>query len=437
MLALVAAACSSSGGDDSSTASSAPATTALPSDPTATTVPLGDGCPAPRSPEAPEGPSADAVTLETDTGVQVDLVRYPRPDSAGDPWSQWGQGLVLPDGRFLSAMGDHGGADANSYLFVYDPATRRITRFTDLLSHTDHEPGAWGFGKVHAPMVPGPCGEVYLSSYWGSSQGLTYTDGYDGDVLFRLDQSLALEAVAVPVAEHGLPSLAAVASEGLVYGEAHDPERTGPDRGAFFVYDVEQGEVVFRSDDERHIGFRSILVDGDGTAYLAAEGGRLLVWEPGADELTVHPETLPGGQWLRAATVPAPDGTVYGVTNREANRLFALRPDGSIDDLGSAGEYTASLALDPTGGRVYWVPGAHGEAWQDGTPLMALDTATGEQTVVAELNELAERELGLTLGGTYDVAVDPSGELVYIGFNAGPDHDETFGETVLAVVHLP
>lgn len=377
------------------------------------------------------------MTLETETGLQVDFVRYPRPESEGDPWSQWGQGLVLADGRFLSAMGDHGGPDANSYLFVYDPATRRITRFTDLLSHTDHQPGAWGFGKVHGQMVAGPCGEVYLSSYWGSSQGLTYADGYDGDVLFRLDpQSLALEAVDVPVAGHGLPSLAGYRPEGWIYGEAHDPERTGPDRGAFIVYDVEQREVIFRSDDERHIGFRNILVDGDGTAYVAAEGGRLLVWEPGADELAVHPETLPGGQWLRASTTPAPDGTVYGVTNRESNRLFALRPDGSIDDLGSAGDYTASLALDPAGERVYWVPGAHGEAWEHGSPLMALDTATGEQTVVAELNELAERELGLTLGGTYDVAVDPSGELVYIGFNAGTDHEDTFGETVLAVVHL-
>ncbi len=53
-------------------------------------------------------------------------------------------------------MGDHRGADGNSYLFVFDPATRKLTRFTDILSQVDHQPGAWGYGKIHAQIVAGP-----------------------------------------------------------------------------------------------------------------------------------------------------------------------------------------------------------------------------------------------------------------------------------------
>ena len=33
----------------------------------------------------------------------------------------------------------------------------------------EHEPGAWGYGKIHAQMVVGPCGEVYVATYWGDA----------------------------------------------------------------------------------------------------------------------------------------------------------------------------------------------------------------------------------------------------------------------------
>ena len=42
------------------------------------------------------------------------------------------------------------------------------------------------------------------------------------------------------------------------------------------------------------------------------------------------------------------------------------------------------------------------------------------------------------MGGTYDVVADPSGDKVYIGFNAGdPASRDTFGSVVLVVVDLP
>jgi hypothetical protein len=363
---------------------------------------------------------------------------YPRPESRGDPWSQWGQGLVLPDGRFVAAMGDHLGRDGNSHLFVYDPERRRMTRFTDVLANVDHTDGEWGYGKIHGQLVPGECGEVYLVTYWGTDQGIRFGGNYRGDVLFRLDTTaLRLEPLGAPVPEHGIPSLAGFAPEGLVYGEAVVPapdDPNGSKRGAFFAYDVATGEVEFRADDERLNGFRNVIVAADGTAYVSAAGSRLLVYEPGATELTEHPQPLPGG-FLRASTRPAPDGTVYGVTERPA-RLFAFRPDGAIDDLGAAAGYTASVALHPDGTRFFYVPGAHGDSAEQGTPLIAVDTDTGEQTTVVELNELAEEQLGLTVGGSYSVAVDPSDDRVYVGLNAGADRDEPWGEVVLVVVDL-
>ena len=426
-----AAACSSGGDSASERRSGRPAPTA---------ADAAGACGRVPEPREAEGPSAETVLLQgpDDGGPAVEGAVYPRPDYRGDPWSQWGQGVALADGRFVSAIGDHLGPDGNSYLFVYEPERERITRFADVLSHAEHEAGDWGYGKVHGQMLAGPCGEVFFGTYYGDLDGLEYGGTYRGDLLFRVDPStLEVERLGVPVPERGLPSLAGPTPDGILYGEAVDPLPADPDAypgGAFFAYDPARDRILFRSDDERHSGFRNILVDGEGTAYLATDDSRLLVYEPGSTELRVHPERLPGG-WLRASTLPAPDGTVYGVTNEPFN-LFALRPDGSIRDLGPAGGYTASLALHPDGRRFFFVPGAHGDSWQKGTPLVAVDTDTGEQEVVVELNQLAERELNLTLGGTYNVAVDPSGERVYVGFNAGPDRDDPWGQVVLVVVHL-
>ena len=410
--------------------------------PVSTVEARGDGCDPGAEPAPPPGPSADAVTLQEGDAENPDVeaVVYPRPDYEGDPWSQWGQGLVLADGRYLSGMGDHLGRDGNSYLFVYDPETGRITRFTDVLSQVEHEEGEWGYGKVHGQIVAGRCGEAYVATYWGTDQGIEFGRSYRGDLLFRLDTtSLELEPLGTPLPEHGIPSLAGPGADGLVYGEAVVPapeQAAGSKQGAFFAYDTAAGEVAFRADDERLNGFRNVIVSDGGTAYVSAGGSRLLVYEPGAAELQLHPEPLPGG-FLRASTRPGRDGTVYGVTERPA-QLFALRPDGAIDDLGAAEGYTASLALHPDGERFFYVPGAHGDSAElGGTPLIAVDTETGEQTTVVELNALAEQELGLTLGGSYSVAVDPSGDRVYVSLNAGEDRDEPWGEVVLVVVDLP
>ena len=270
----------------------------------------------------PDGPSAEAATFDID-GVQVDLAVYPRPDYEGKPWSDWGQGIILPDGRYLSAMGDHLGQDGNSYLFVFDPESNRLTRFADAQSLVGHEAGSWGYGKIHAQMVQPSCDSIVFGTYWGNRRDIEYSGSYTGDYLFHLDpSSLEIEPLGVPLEEHGIPSLATAG--GLIYGEAASPIADAPpERGSFFVYDPESREVVYQSDDPTHTGFRSILVAPDGSAFVAADNSKVLRYEPGG-ELTEYAEPLPAG-WLRAATAPTEDGTVYGVST-QPDRFFRCAP---------------------------------------------------------------------------------------------------------------
>ncbi len=443
-LALVAAACSSAtpslvGDDDVAagpvTTIAGADTTPAPTEATATTAACSSA-----GGEAVPWTSEVAVEATTyqepgngEPGVQA--VVYPHPDYRGRPWSQWGQGYVTSHGRFYSAVGDHLGADGNSYIYEYDPETSTLTLITDILDVVDHVEGDWGFGKVHAQMVEGPCGEIFLSTYWGSRRGLEFTEGYQGDLLLELDPDARTTAeVGVILPEHGVASLASWPEGGLLYAEATDP--FAQKQGSFVVLDAETGEVVFENDDDAHGGYRTIAVDPSGRAFITWNDTSLAVYDPATNTLTPTDLKMPGGT-LRGATVADADGTVYAVS-KEPPVFFSLSADGEITEMTPATGYTTSIALAPDGSRFYYVPSAHGRSWQQGAPLIAVDTATGEQEVVVELQPIVGEAMGMLLGGTYGVSVDATGKRVYIGLNSGDAATgDDFGEIVLVVVTLP
>ena len=151
LVLLLAAGCSAAPPAAESTGDTEPATT-VPDTPTT----RGEG----RGDRGDRGDRAGTTTRRAAVGAGASAARHPAatasssrfpprccwrnpgsrpsctPDPAyeGNPWSQWGQGIVLADGRFLSAIGDHCGEDGNSYLYSYDPATSTLTQFADVLS---------------------------------------------------------------------------------------------------------------------------------------------------------------------------------------------------------------------------------------------------------------------------------------------------------------
>lgn len=439
-VALLTVSCAGTGGSGARAAgdSGAQSSTSSTNGGTATSPSLASDCGFPAGEPFLESQSVELGDLGKVDGVGVRGAAYPHPDHEGNPWSQWGQGIVVDDGRYYSAIGDHLAEDGNSYLYEYDPASGTLTMIGDVLSYVDHVPGTWGYGKIHGQMVPGPCGEVYFSTYWGSYRDIEFEGSYEGDILFRLDPSnRTLRPLGVPVEHHGQASLGSAPEYGLVYGEAADPlaRAEGIKKGPLFAYDVINEEVAFVGPDNPHTGYRSILVDAEGVAYYSIGGGELAAYDPETGETHTHEAKLPG-DWLRAVTSVGPDGSVYGVT-REPDTFFAMRPDGSIERLGNALGYTASMALSPDGSTFYYMPGAHGNSVDWNSPLVAVDTATGEERVVAELHDVVESGLGYNLGGTYNVAVSADGGTVFIGANVGlPGTEEGFGEVILLTLEL-
>lgn len=383
--------------------------------------------------------SFETVELEDIGGndsVTVSAALFPLPDTEGNPWSQWGRGVVLPDGRFVSAVGDHLGQDGTSWFYEYDPATNELTRTSEVSEALGHVAGDWGYGKIHAPMVLTDCGTVITATYWGTRRDLVLGESYQGDQLIGYDpNSREITSLGVPVTGFGLPSIAITPDGDWIFGEAVDPV-SDPDAGTFFVADADTGEVVHVDDNPDHVGFRSILVSADGEGMYAAGGGDVVAVEPESGDSRLLDGVLPG-DWLRASTTIGPDGSVYGTT-RDPDALFSMDANGEFTDLGELEDYVASIALSPDGRTLYYVPGAHGSGWEYGTPLIAVDVETGEHRELVRLNDLVESGLDVRAGGTYNVVVDPGGERIYVGLNAGPidDDEDAFGQVVLAVVDL-
>jgi hypothetical protein len=388
------------------------------------------GCADPAGVPWQEEPSNQPTRLlELEDGLTVDIVEYPVPDYDARLWSQWGQGAVMADGTFISAVGDHDGPDGNSFFFAFDADTNTLTRFSDVLSLVDHQSGDFGYGKVHAQMVVGACGEVYAHTYWGTRRGLEYNDGYRGDLLLRIDPG-SIEVLGVTAEGRGTASMAGTSDGATLFLEMVEPESNASE---LVIYDVQARQQVAALADA-HIGNRALAVGSDDRVYFSSGATRLSVYDPASGRVAEVDASIPG-EVLRAATPPRADGSIVGVT-RDPDEFFILHNDETIEPLGSAADYTASLAMSPDGGRVYYVPGAHGGSGELGTPVIELDVETGEQTTLVALFDAAAEMLDVRLGGSYNVVLDPQGRRLYVGLNAG-EADETFGRVFLAIINLP
>jgi hypothetical protein len=387
--------------------------------------------------------TATATTIEGPRGITVDFVVHPLPPYPGKPWSHWGEGLVASNGRYYTAIGDHLGADANSYLYEYDPATKTLRAVGDVLTaYGKHRKGDWGYGKIHGQISEGACGQLYFHTYWGKSRRLRYGDSYTGDMLMRYDPAAQqLVSLGVKMPEMGTPSTQLWAAGGLFYGEATHPGKgSWPDGKVFWVYDIAREEVIFTSPEfiDQSSG-RDIAVDREGRAYYSGEGRDLLRYDP-ATNTSERIASFPRPGRLRASSEPAPDGKIFMLTDKGDDHFaYLFDPQtATLSDLGALPEDTADLAISASGEVAYFTPGAHGKGRRLGFPLMEIDRSGNMRTIV-ELGPLIDGAGGPYPAGTYSYSIDQAnpGD-VYILANAGPrDSNEAFGQPLMMVVHLP
>ncbi|CAN5826554.1 hypothetical protein BH20GEM1_BH20GEM1_02500 [soil metagenome] len=115
----------------------------------------------------------------------VHFAPFPLPPYEGNPWSTWGGALIASNGRFYAAISDHRTTDGNSYLFEFDPATKKLQAVGDVLSAVPHVPGEYGHGKIHSQINESRDGYLYMATYRGSRRSIIFTASFRGGVILR------------------------------------------------------------------------------------------------------------------------------------------------------------------------------------------------------------------------------------------------------------
>jgi hypothetical protein len=381
------------------------------------------------------------------TPPTIDFSYAPGQDYPGKPWSAWGDALAV-DGRLYYSFGDHhalgagksGPHGGNAFIVEYDPAAKAHRRLLDVQALLKQPPGHYTPGKIHSRLDLGSDGWLYASTHRGST-GVTKTDAFhfQGDWIVRVHPGSGRSEIVAraPLPKHGLPN-GLLDPDRLIWyaGTAH---ASGEDDVHFLAYDVKAGKTLYAGEKGPSRSFLFARSTGK-LYYVPGSGaGPLMRYDPAKPGEA--PVRLPVEIDARATSAETPQGVIYAISKNGARlSAFHTRTE-EVESLGDAAvgsqTYVASLDADPTGRYLYYVAGAHGGSDKDGTPVVRYDTRTRRRKVLAFLHPFYQDTLGCALRGTYATAVDPSGDKLYIVWNANRAAAKAWDTVALTVIHIP
>jgi hypothetical protein len=384
----------------------------------------------------------DDIAVAT-TPPTIDFAYFPGQTYEGKPWSNWGDSTAAA-GKYYTAIGDHLAPAGNAYVFEYDAAKKSFRKLLDLKELLQRPEGHYAPAKIHTRVDLGSDGWLYCATHRGSPRVTTDEFHYQGDWIVRCNPATAeAEIVAhAPVPKHCIPNGTLDPDRLIFYGGTAAGTGADGEGVQFFAYDVKSRKLLYSGPDgpARYM----ILARSTGRVYYVPGKGEspLMRFDPATDKAPVKIE---GEIGIRAATRETPQGIVYTVSLGQGAgavaSIYAFHTKTEkIENLGPAAagsnQYVAAVSADPTGRYLYYVPGAHGGSERDGSAVIQFDTQKRKRKVIAFLHPFYEKKYGLVPKGTYGLAVDPSGERVYITWNVSRG-SRAWDSCGLSVLHIP
>jgi len=224
-------------------------------------------------------------------------------------------------------------------------------------------------------------------------------------------------------------------------------------RVQFLAYDVLERKVLYCDDHGPHRCM--IFARSSGRIYFHASPTRNLRNSHDSQDLLVcfdpsrpgTPQQIEASLGLRACSEETKEGLVY-TADGDNLWVFDTKTE-TARHLGPAAvgvnTYITSIDVDPKAERyLYYVPGAHGGAHKDGSPLVQFDAETNTRKVICFLHPFYHEKYGFIPCGAFGTAVSPEGDKVYITWNGNRDTPRgEVGEKVrfnicaFIVVHIP
>lgn len=368
--------------------------------------------------------SAPFVVADSPPTVELAYHRDLGPDAVNRRlWSSWGDICVASDGRVYCGIGDHGHdkeGDARCFVYRWDPGTKTLEQVVDMSRVVPPRKGQPAWSKIHARIDEGPDGGIYFCCTLNDGNraklpDYQFNEHLPGGQLYRLDPESGETTVVA-----NLPPRRCTATSIL------DLQRSvwwcnleAGEGNALWALDLKTGRPSHQTADGT-IGFnRNFALLGDGSILFNAES-TLARYDPSTQSVVVTKSAFPDSPGMRCSTRESRDGFLYGITHK-TNQLF--RYSASSDQLTPlgpnwlAGSYTAVCDLSPDERFVYYLPGSHGGAFRDGTPVVQYEIATGRRKVLAFLAETLDRQCGYVPAGTYGIKISRDGGTLYVNFN--------------------
>ena len=386
------------------------------------------------------------------------------------PWSNWCQAnFDTRTGKFYSAVGDHGKYDAHILLVEYDPATKKVRCLPEVNKVLGRSKTQFAEGKIHGWLdfykskdLKSP--HLWYCTYWAKydePDEEDYATGYEGGHIMSCDVLTGdIVDYGVPLKRASWPYHHADTKRGYLYAVGMFNE--------FLAWDMNTQQTMWAGHLPPGMVWedRSIMIDEltgmvYTTNYDKGDPERHFIkYDPFKNRFFKLPCHMPretqegnrgskagGYSNMRAQTRSAgPDGLFWGVSYD--GRMFTFDPvKEEVVDKGYnwPGEqrYTCSMDRSPLGRYVYYLPGAHGHGYSDGSPIVQYDTKTDTKKVLAFMFPYYYEKYGYTPGGTFSIKLDDKGERLFILWNgAFTEYDpaknsDTFGQCSVMVVNIP
>lgn len=407
--------------------------------------------PVPFPPKLPDGQTV--VTEKTDDflkpgpnlreGVEiakvaptVDFAYYPLQNYVGNPWSHRSDGIVVGD-MYYSSSNDHLAPIGTAHLWAYNAVEKKFRLLCDtarFLESKNAFPPDMNYrpGEMQSRIDLGSDGRLYYCTDRGSP-GVTH-DGnkWKGEWILATDPKTGESEIISqwPVDRHTMPCSLVDPERDLMYVGTAIGRDAPNQKIQFFALDLKTRKIKFQCDDGPYR-----------VCFMSPSHGGRVYWEgkcydPATNQVT--PANVPN---VRSASRETPQGLVYGTSGTKADMWSYNPKTDELKQLGNVGvgkiEYISSIEADPSGRYLYYVPGAHGGADGDGSPIVQYDVKTGKRKVLAFLYQTFWDKYKFGLYGSFGNALDEKGERFFISWDGnreGAKPPETCGITVL---HIP
>ena len=324
-----------------------------------------------------------------------------------------------------------------AHLWEYDAVKRSFRMLCDtskFLESINAFPPDMNYrpGEMQSRIDLGSDGWLYYATDRGSPTVTHDANGYRGEWVLRTHpETTETQVVATfPIAKHTLPASVLDPKRMIYYGGTAPGKDAENQMVQFFALDVRTGKLLKVADH-----------GPDRTMAFSPSNGRVF-WEGHIYDPETNAITAAKIPHIRSATRETPQGRIYCTSHRSAD-LWALDVrTGDVESLGpgavASQEYVASIEANPTGRYLYYIPGAHGGATQDGTPIVQYDLTTRTRKVLGFLHAHIWDKYAYALDGTFGSALDEKGERLFVSWDGWRQGQPRGWESAaLTVIHVP